>query len=218
MDVQAFIKQAYRSFWIRFTHKPVFPTYSKKVEKLVSISGDPVRYAAIAMALSTIQKEDIYGDYVELGVWQGDLSRFIHQVSPTRILWLFDTFNGFNTTDLEIPSDKRFIDTTLDKVKKNIGDMNNIEIRQGHFPETARGLEDRRFSFVVLDFDLFQPTLDALNFFYPRMVDGAYLFIHDYNSPESNHAIRRAVDTYFNGHKNNIVELPDRWGSIIIRK
>lgn len=36
------------------------------------------------------------------------------------------------------------------------------------FPEVA----DRRFSLVHVDVDLYRPTIDSLEFFYPRMVPG----------------------------------------------
>ena len=55
-------------------------------------------------------------------------------------------------------------------------------IYKGWFPATAGPVEDRRFSLVHLDVDLYQSTLDALDFFYGRLVRGAVLISHDYNS------------------------------------
>ena len=49
------------------------------------------------------------------------------------------------------------------------------------------------FCFVLLDLDLFKSTIAALNYFYPKMIRGGYIFIHDYNNPESNYAISRAL-------------------------
>jgi len=77
-----------------------------------------------------------------------------------------------------------------------IGDMNNIIIRKGYFPETAKGLESEMFSFVMLDLDLYKPTLAGLEFFYPRVKAGGYIFAHDYNSPESDHAVSRAMNEF----------------------
>ena len=40
-------------------------------------------------------------------------------------------------------------------------------IHQGVFPGTFAGLEQARFCLVSLDADLYQPTLDALELFWP---------------------------------------------------
>ena len=45
-------------------------------------------------------------------------------------------------------------------------------VRQGYVPETLNGLEDERFAFVLLDLDLYKPTLASLEFFYGRIHPG----------------------------------------------
>jgi hypothetical protein len=35
-----------------------------------------------------------------------------------------------------------------------------------------------------------------MEFFYPRMVPGSYIFAYDYNSFESNRAVSRALDRF----------------------
>ena len=54
-----------------------------------------------------------------------------------------------------------------------------VEIRKGYFPETTKGIEDI-FAFVNLDMDLYQPTIEGLHFFYPKMSIGGIILIHDY--------------------------------------
>lgn len=54
-----------------------------------------------------------------------------------------------------------------------------IELKIGRFPETAKGITDK-FLFVNLDMDLYEPTLGGLRFFYPLMVEGGVILIHDY--------------------------------------
>jgi hypothetical protein len=57
-----------------------------------------------------------------------------------------------------------------------------LQFRQGYFPETSVGLENEKFSFVMLDVDIYQPSLEVFRFFYPRLTRGGYFFMHDYNS------------------------------------
>lgn len=181
-------------------------------------SGDPVRYGTIHLALEQVVKEAIPGSLAECGVYRGALSRFLHETLPDRPLYLFDTFEGFDSRDSDARGDDRFRDTSLEFVKGQVGDLRNVHFRKGYFPDTARGLEDERFAFVMVDFDKYDPTLSALEFFYGRTSPGGFVFVHDYSSPESNHACSRALDLFLAGKPERAVLVPDSWGSALFRK
>ncbi len=56
-----------------------------------------------------------------------------------------------------------------------------MQFYKGYFPETGEPVKDKRFSFVHLDVDLHESTLQALQFFYPRMTPGRHHCLgHDY--------------------------------------
>lgn len=194
-----------------------FPPYEQDIHEMITATRDPVRYTSIALALRTIEREKIPGNLAELGVYRGATSRIIHRILPDRPLYLFDTFEGFAPADLK-EADARFRDTSLDLVKKTIGDLTHIVFRQGYFPETAQGLEAETFSFVLLDADKFKPTLAGLEFFYPRLSSGGYVFVHDYNSPESNYDVSKAVQQFMSDKKEKILEMADSGGSVVFRK
>ena len=197
-----------------------FPPFAPGVQQAAIATGDYARYASLALALTRIENESIPGALAEVGVYQGATSRFVLRCAPGRTLYLFDTFEGFPIEDREPENrgDTRFRDTSEADVLRTLGDAKNVVIRKGRFPETAVGLEGERFAFALLDLDVFPPTLAGLEFFYARLVRGGYLFVHDYNSPESNSACRRAVSQFMAGRPEQIVELPDAWGSVVIRK
>jgi hypothetical protein len=67
-------------------------------------------------------------------------------------------------------------------VKAKLPYPDRCVIKKGFFPETAAGVEDR-FCFVNLDFDLYDPILAGLEFFYPRMTEGGVILVHDYFNP-----------------------------------
>ena len=201
---------------ILICHKP----YDEHIHNIIIKNIDPVRYATIALAINTIQKSKIEGAFAEVGVYKGDTSKFIHKIAPERELYLFDTFEGFPKEDMENPNDldERFKDTSVEIVKKNIGDLNNIIIKKGYFPETTKGLENKKFAFVMLDVDKYKPTLAGLEFFYPRLNSGGYIFLHDYNSSESNYGVSRAFNKFINDKPEKFVEIPDANGTVVIRK
>src|SRR5262249_11240754 len=194
-----------------------FPSYEPAVARLVRRSGDPVRYASLALAIRTLQREGIAGDFAEVGVYRGNTSRFLLRLAPERTLYLFDTFAGFAMKDREPgnASDGRFQDTSIATLRRKLGGVENAIIRPGYFPDTTAGLEDRRFAFVLLDLDVYAPTLAGLAFFYPRLARGGYCFVHDYNSPESNSACRRALTEFLDDKPERLVEVSDRFGSAV---
>ena len=74
------------------------------------------------------------------------------------------------------------------------------------------------FAFVMLDLDKYKPTLAGLEVFYHRMNRGGYIFVHDYNRLESDYGVSKAVDDFLRDKAEQLVELPDAGGSVVIRK
>jgi len=201
-----------------------FPTAAESVIRAARSVRDSIRYESIALAIETIRGEAVPGAFAEVGVWRGDLSLFLHQCAPERTLYLFDTFSGFppesvGTLDLQNEGDKdRFRDTNVEQVRSVVGESEKVIFRVGVFPDSAVGLERELFSFVMLDLDIYKPTVSALEFFYPRLSSGGYIFVHDFNSPESNFAMRRALKPFLSDKPEKLIELPDEWGSAVMRK
>ncbi len=197
-----------------------FPTFDPAIQRAALATRDYSRYASLALAIHRVEEEGVPGAFVEVGVYQGATSRFILRCAPGRTLYLFDTFEGFPLEDREPENleDARFGDTSPERVRRALGAADNVVVRKGRFPGTTVGLEGEGFALVLLDLDVFNPTLAGLEFFYPRLAPGGYLFVHDFNNPESNRACRRAVTEFMSGKPEKIVELPDVWGSVVIRK
>ena len=123
-----------------------FPTYDARVARLVRDSGDPARYASLALAVRTLEQERIAGEFAEVGVYRGATSRFLAACAPGRTLHLFDTFAGFAAHDREPEnaSDERFQATSEATVRRALGARANVVIHAGYFPATTSGLVPRR--------------------------------------------------------------------------
>lgn len=196
-----------------------FPTFDAAAHESIAASDDYFRYATLGLALQRVLDEEIPGALAEVGVWRGETSAFLHRLAPERRLYLFDTFAGFPERDLpEGRHDPRFRDTSVEAVRRRVGPSPNVVLTPGYVPEVLGTVVDERFAFVLLDLDLFDPTLASLEFFYPRLCPGGYLIVHDYNNEESNWACKRALDGFLVGKAERLVELGDVWGSAVIRR
>jgi hypothetical protein len=183
---------------------------------------DVPRLTFLSLLFDQIHKEGLDGDVAEIGVYRGDtaivLARNARRLNRTA--WLLDTFQGFDQRDLtgiDSGGDAQFTDTSLDAVRARVGTTNTRYV-QGFFPETAAQLpEAGRYCLVHIDCDLYAPIFSALEYFYPRVVPGGYLVVHDYGSLCWDGA-EKAVDTFFAGRPEGVVPMPDSAGSVVIRK
>ncbi|WP_322006057.1 TylF/MycF/NovP-related O-methyltransferase [Paraburkholderia tropica] len=184
--------------------------------------NDKVRFFAFCLILDQLVKDNIQGDFVELGVFKGHSAQFLAAVGRRlgRVTYLMDTFEGFNAKDLSEDESQlkgAFADTSLDAVRARVGDEQTVFIK-GHFPDSAAQLPGgMKYSLVHIDCDLGEPMAAGLKYFYPRMQPGGFLIMHDYNSLYWDGA-ELAVDNFFSDKPEGIVPLPDFCGSVVVRK
>jgi len=147
------------------------------------------RVVFIEKLSEVFEQRNIRGCVAEGGVFQGDFSKEINRVFPSSKMYLFDTFSGFDARDVKYEKNKNYSElgaghfniTSEELVLSKLPHPEMCVIRKGYFPESAEGL-DEVFCFVNLDFDLYQPILAGLEYFYPRMVEGGIIVIHEYFS------------------------------------
>lgn len=182
------------------------------------------RIAAIRQIADEIYSNNITGEVAELGVYQGEFARYISESFPDRKFYLFDTFNGFEESDILIEEKNKFseakigdfFNNDIEMVLKKIKNNSNCIIKKGYFPDSSIGVEDV-FSFVSIDVDLYKPIIEGLKFFYPRLSKGGYIIIHDYNSSKFL-GVKKAVKEYCHNVGASYVPLSDLYGSVIITK
>lgn len=185
--------------------------------------GDISRFFFFCLMQDQIIKEGLRGDLAELGVYKGNTAALLATIARRtgRTAYLFDTFEGFNERDIAgIDADKQlaqFTDTSLSAVKARVGE-DNVRYVQGYFPDTLSQVpDDLRFCLVHIDCDLYEPIKAALGYFYPRLVPGGFLVMHDYTSLAWNGA-ERAIDEFFADKPEWVIPLTDGAGSAVIRR
>ena len=184
--------------------------------------SDMARFYFFSLILDQLAKEGLDGDLVEVGVYKGSTAALIATIARRlgRIAFLMDTFEGFAAEDLQgVDADKKmeFADTSVEAVQRLVG-TTNTQFIKGYFPATTTELPaDGRYCLVHIDCDLYAPINAALDYFYPRMVPGGFLIVHDYASLHWNGA-EDAVDAFFADKPEAVVPLPDSAGSVVVRK
>lgn len=203
-------------------------TYDMKYlgrERSIDISDrmDIVRISSLELVAYEIHSKNIEGNVAELGVYRGHFAEKINQIFSDRKLYLFDTFEGFDMRD--VTTDKMhgfssgrqdYSKTSVDFVLTKLKYPQNCIVRKGYFPESVSGLNDI-FSFVSIDVDLYKPMYDGLDYFYPRLARGGYIFVHDYNNSRYP-GVRVAVRNYCSKNDIGYFPLCDVSGSVILSK
>jgi O-methyltransferase len=208
----------YRKHYVFFKSMPMLG----RRRKLKVFEGDYIRLSSLELVADEINSLGIEGNVAELGVYRGDFAKWINEAFPDRKLYLFDTFEGFDERDIKIDRKKGYslgedeFQTSVTLVLKKMKYPDNCIVRKGWFPESARGISDK-YVFVSIDVDLYQPIYEGLEFFYPRLVRGGYIFVHDYNS-EKYAGVKVAVREFCTKNKIPFFPLTDRTGSAIIPK
>ncbi|MCL2019507.1 MAG: macrocin-O-methyltransferase [Oscillospiraceae bacterium] len=152
--------------------------------------------------------KSIKGNVAELGVFRGDFAKEINRIFPNDILYLFDTFKGFDQRDLirESSHNERYeqinemmdfsknYETSVTSVLSKMPFPDKIIIKEGFFPDSF-DLENTYFSFVNIDVDLYEPIKASLEIFSEIMVNGGIILVHNYFSG-STLGVRKAVDLF----------------------
>ena len=186
---------------------------------------DPMRFYFLAMVCDLVEKEAIAGDVAELGVYKGNTAFLLAELARRtgRTAYLFDTFKSLPERDfIGIDSNIRdrksdFIDTSIEAVRALVGSA-NVEIIAGYFPDSiTKAAAATRYALVHLDCDLYIPTRAGLEFFYPRLVSGGFLIVHDYMSLYWD-GIEKAINEFFVDKPERFIPIPDKSGTIALRK
>lgn len=178
---------------------------------------------SLARSLATLP-----GDTAECGVLAGASSHLMctAMARTGRVHHVFDSFAGLSEPGAEdVPSSehtfrwqKHDLAQPLTRVRQNLARFPGIQYHPGWIPERFVDVAGSRFAFVHVDVDLYQPTRDSLEFFYPRLVPGGVLLCDDYGSSACPGARRAFDELVVNKPEGSVVHLPTGQGLIIKRE
>lgn len=162
------------------------------------------------------EEEKLY--LAESGVYKGGGSFFIasilSQLGVSNFqLYSIDTFEGHSKLDLKgdtgdgLQKAGDFNETSFESVQNYLSVHANISVRKGRIQDVANSISDKKYCFVHLDMDIYQPTLFSLDFFDDKLLPGAVIVLDDYGFT-SCPGVKKAVDEFLLSHPNyNVVPL-----------
>ncbi|HEY4002043.1 MAG TPA: TylF/MycF/NovP-related O-methyltransferase [Candidatus Xenobia bacterium] len=165
----------------------------------------------LRMCIETVLADEVAGDLIECGVYRGGAAIFMRGVlcahgDQHRRVWVADSFEG-----LPEPGDEDLLDALTHELLKEVGAFRvsvesvqeafrrydlldeQVAFLPGWFSDTLPSAPVERLSVLRLDADYYESTRVALDHLYPRVSDGGFIIIDDYNPQFGAH---RAVDEY----------------------
>ena len=146
--------------------------YNLSIENQSSILGTQ-------LFLTLLRDTKIFDDdIVELGVYKGGnayfTSLFKNIIQDSRHYYLIDTFEGFPELSNFDPSNlsNMFKDNSFQRIETLFSDFPNVKVVKGKIPDILQEFDNKNFSLIYCDCDLYKPTLDSLNYFYPKLCRG----------------------------------------------
>ena len=143
----------------------------------------------------------VTGSKAECGVLRGFSALLTNQIAQMRNKnWtgenyhLIDSFEGLSEPEIKdaiysVNQNPRashnagHFAVPLTNVQNNLLSFPNLRFHKGWIPEIFASLPEDEWSYVHIDVDLYRPTLNSLEYFFPRMAAGGVIINDDFASP-----------------------------------
>ncbi len=226
--------------WGAFANDLKFQSvYQKAVGEGLAV--DPkIEWRAHVACWAAVNGLKLGGAFVECGVNRGFLSRIIIDylgVDSTPNFYLLDTYSGFSEKYLSQKESEQLksyhaklvslgrlsnggawqagiYDECYDEVVRTFSDCPQVKVVRGAVPETLQQVQENRIAYLSLDMNCFAPEIAALEYFWPKLVPGAYVVMDDYGWP-GHEEQRDAFDDWAKRTGVPLLSLPTGQGLLV---
>lgn len=160
--------------------------------------------------VSDVLQRGVTGDLIETGVWRGGATILMRAIlaahgDEDRLVWAADSFAGLPPPNPDqFPADQNdrhfqheVLAVSLEEVKTNFARYGLLDDRVrflvGWFRDTLPAAPIDQLAVLRLDGDMYESTMIALTYLYPKLSAGGYVIADDYGAIPS---CRKAVDEF----------------------
>jgi O-methyltransferase len=164
-----------------------------------------------------LQAYGLEGDFVECGVNRGGFARMVFDYTPLKNsrkkFYLLDTYCGFVAESLNDKEVESGIPTAYDygecyeDVVRTFSPFPNAVIVRGRVPDTLSEVKTSKVAFLSIDMNCAEPETAAANYFWDRLVPGAFMLLDDYGHPR-HYEQKLAFDQFAREKGVKILSLP----------
>lgn len=162
------------------------------------------------------------GDFVECGVFKGSQAMFnivyldFNKLKDKKY-YLFDTYEGFDpkwSSKEELEVYKDFYPDSYQFVKDAFKPYPNVVIVKGPVPDTLSKVDIEEVAYLSIDMGAVLPEVEALKFFWPKMVGGWIIVLDNYGLP-GHEKLRKCHDEFASSVGVKILSLQTGQGIMI---
>jgi hypothetical protein len=172
------------------------------------------------------------GDFVECGVFQGDMSYVVYHAADLaksgRKMHLFDSFDGIDAARVvegEYALSPNLVDHSnvfykkaglYESVCDRFAALPEVSVHKGFLPEALEGRAPERIAWLHIDLNAAKPEVDTLEILFDRVVPAGIVVLDDYGWLVLK-AQKDAEDIFFKKRGYEVLELPTGQGLIVKR-
>jgi hypothetical protein len=172
------------------------------------------------------------GDFVECGVFKGDMSWVVTQMLDfgklKKQFYLFDTYEGFSekySSPEDFPDSPEFFDyankvyssgSLFEVVKAKFSALANVQVVRGIVPDVFSETMPERIAYLHIDLNSARAEVGALEVLFDRVVPGGFILFDDYGWAHFRKQ-KIAEDEFFAARGYTVLELPTGQGLVIKR-
>ncbi len=181
-----------------FDNKKLNLAWNNSLEDLpkeIKVWVSQIKYRAHICTWAAQQVKDIPGDFVELGVFYGHLSKVIVNYAPEildgRKYFLVDAWGNLGDGAF---SNNLYNKDIFEVVKSRFQNYKQVQLIRGTVPEVLKTIPVHQVSLLLIDMNSHAADLAALKYFYSKMSSGGIIYFDDYGGRWSK--LREVIDEF----------------------
>ena len=157
-----------------------------------------LRHISLYSYIEDVISREIEGDFAECGCFNGSslfaTKYLIDKYKLKKSFHIFDSFEGglseFTEKDLnnniyfkskkKIETITNHFSSSYELLKEKTNNFERLYLNKGWIPDVFNSQEIRNYSFVHIDVDLYEPTLESHKYFFEKLSKGGVIVCDDY--------------------------------------